>query len=134
MGELNTTHEEMLATSLEDPEYFGSPIRLHSRDDVYDMDVYGSINKIQPKLEDSPAPRPVGKSVGCSVRHTTLMEKAGYPDNVDWRLGMPTYGWLVDLISPFTNELETYTLEKGSIFRDETLGLDTYWLTEYKEV
>lgn len=135
MGDLNTAHEEFLATSLEDTEYFGTPITFKTRDGATEYSINGSVNKITPEMEGVSAGsvgRPRGHSVGIAVRRTTLMERAGYLDDVDWADNMPTEGWLVVTTDPWTNEIETFTLESGSILEDRTLGIDSFWLTIYE--
>lgn len=135
MGYLDTLHEEVLSLSLESEDYFGKPITLRTRDGSLTYDVTGSISKIMPKMEaaGSMQPKPVGKSVAIAVRYTTLLTKAGYPDNVDWVDSMPTVDWLVDLVSPWTQKLETFTIERGSIAEDEILPIWETALTVYQE-
>lgn len=133
MGELDTMHEEFLETSIEDEEFFGKPMQFRTRGGSISHDVTGSINRIQPKMEGGVQGKPLGRRVGVEVRHTTLQEKAGYPVDVDWRDNMPAVDWLVVLVSPWTNEVETFTIERGSIAEDGSLGLDSFWLTSYTE-
>lgn len=130
MGDLDTAHENFLATSLEDPAFFGKPIVFRTRDSSLTIEVNGTINKIMPEMEGHSKPR--GCSVLIGVRHSTVLTAAGYPV-LGWGDRLPTFGWLVDLVSPWTGALETYTIERGAISEDRSMGLDTIALIEYTE-
>jgi hypothetical protein len=132
MGELNDAHEDFLSESLENPEFFGTDIIFQKRDGSVSYTVRGSVNKIMPQMQDGSQGRPRGKVVSVSARISTLQAEAGYPDDPDWELNMPAVTWLVILYSKRLKKNETFTIERGSISEDETLGLITYPLTGYQ--
>jgi hypothetical protein len=129
MSDLLTDHEEFLETSLEDPDYFGKPIIIKNNDASVIHNLTGQVNIVGRHLAGD-VDGVTGQRSNCTIRAKSLAISAGYPDDVDWKDNLPVKGWIVVVEKGPLKELTSFTIEPGSTFPDDHLGLITYFLAK----
>jgi len=117
-------HEEHLATSLEDSDYFGVPITFTSGDAVTTYVLHGQVNQIARMAELFPSDDIATGRLNCSVRLSTVLAQTIAPDR----------GWLVDTTpKPGIIPVSRFLIEDAG-FEDKHLGVITYNLTEITDL
>lgn len=125
MGELHTMHDEMLATSLEDTEYFGESITFTPPSSI-EQDAFslnGQIIRSTRNMVNN-AGDVVGVPTAVTVRRSSLLDAVGSGS-------IPTKNWRVTITDRETEEEETYIIEKGGDMPDYTVGFITFFLAKF---
>lgn len=122
-------HEENLALSLEDPDFFGVPITLIDTNDT-EYEFTGQANNISRHfaLDAGAGDEVAGERSNVTIRLSTFLTKT----NVDIEdIKIELENWKVKVSpQPTLQDEKTFLIEQGGIFPDRHLGIITIFLTE----
>jgi hypothetical protein len=117
-------HEEHLATSLEDPDYWGVSIKFTSQDTLTTFTINGQVNQIGKTAELFPSDDISSSRMNCTVRLSTILAQTEKPVRF----------WTVETTpKPGIIAIETFNIEEDG-FEDKHLGVITYNLTQIEIV
>lgn len=121
---LISAHEEFLATSLENTDYFGVPITFTSPDGLISFSVNGQVNVIGRDADAFPGEEQLTGRANCSVRLSTL----------EAQLDFPVRGWKAAMSpQPDTQSSVDYLLQNDG-YIDRHLGFVTFYLDELEVI
>ena len=125
-------HEEILSNSLENPEFFGVPIKLIRTNDMTEFELFGSVNVISRHISVETNAEMSGKRSNCTIRLSTFLTLTGI---LLADVKSEILGWIVETSPrPSKQAVKRYMIEDGGVFPDEHLGTITIFLVEVDEI